>query len=236
MDETPNLGLPLVMPSQAQKHVTVNEALLRLDAAAQLVLEEAARSDPPASAPDGACYGVGPAATGAWAGQEGRVAVADNGGWSFLDPLPGWRAWDAGEGLALLRVGGGWAPEGVSRTLSGAAARFVTVEALHEVVPGGDNVTALAIPAQVTLFAASARVVTEITGTATTWRLGESGATNRFGAGLGRAAGSYADGLLGQPQAYYAPAPLVVTGEGGDLAGGQIRLALHYLAYDLPGA
>jgi hypothetical protein len=97
-------------------------------------------------------------------------------------------------------------------------------------------VTALAIPAQVTLFSASARVVTEITGTATTWRLGESGATNRFGAGLGRAAGSYADGLLGQPQAYYAPTPLVVTGEGGDLAGGQIRLALHYLAYDLPGA
>jgi hypothetical protein len=136
----------------------------------------------------------------------------------------------------LLRVGGRWTPEGVSRAASGASARFVTVEMLHDVVPGIENVTALAIPASVTLFAASARVVSAITGAATTWRLGEEGASDRFGSGLGLAAGSYADGVLGQPQGYYSPTPLVVTGEGGDLGGGQIRLALHYLVYDLPGA
>ena len=36
MAKTAQLDLPLVMPAQAQKHVTVNEALARLDAAAQL--------------------------------------------------------------------------------------------------------------------------------------------------------------------------------------------------------
>ena len=36
MARTAQLDLPLVMPAQAQKHVTVNEALARLDAAAQL--------------------------------------------------------------------------------------------------------------------------------------------------------------------------------------------------------
>ena len=236
MDDTPNLGLPLVMPSQAQKHVTVNEALLGLDAATQLVLKEASRSDPPPSPPEGACYGVGAVATGDWAGQEGRVAVADNGGWSFLDPKTGWRAWDAGEGRSVLRIGGAWVAEGVSRAASGAAARFVTVEALHDVMPGAYNTAAISVPARVTLFAASARVVSAISGTATAWRLGEAGATDRFGSGLGLSAGSYSDGLLGQPQAYYAAAPLVITGEGGDLAGGQVRLALHYLAYDLPEA
>lgn len=235
MDDTPNLALPLVQPAQAQKHVTVNDALVRLDAAAQLVLEEAVATAPPAEAPDGACYGVGAGATGDWAGQDGRLALADNGGWAFLDPRPGWRAWDAGEGRALVRTGGAWLPEGLSRGPSGASARFVTEEALHTIQPGMENVTAVQIPARVTLFAVSARVVSAVTGAASAWRLGEAGATDRFGAGLGLAEGSYADGLLGQPQAYYAPPALVITGEGGDLAGGQVRLALHYLAYDLPG-
>jgi len=236
MDNTPNLALPLVQASQAQKHVTVNEALVRLDAAAQLVLEELSLDTPPAEAEEGSCYGIGPAPSGDWAGQAGRVAVADNGGWSFLDPRPGWRGWDAGEGRALVRAGTGWVAEGLSSGPSGAAARFVTQEALHTILPGASNTTSVLIPANVTLFAASARVVSEITGTATTWRLGEGTASDRFGSGLGLAGGSYTDGLLGQPQAYYAPSALVIGGEGGDLAGGQVRLALHYLAYDLPGA
>ncbi|MEM1428784.1 MAG: DUF2793 domain-containing protein [Pseudomonadota bacterium] len=236
MDETPNIGLPLVQASQAQKHVTVNEALVRLDAAAQLVLEELSLETPPSDAPDGTCYGIGPSPTGEWAGQAGRVALFDNGGWSFLDPKPGWRGWDAGEGRAVVRVGGGWTSQGLAAAPSGAAARFVTEEALHTVLPGATNTTAVVIPANVTLFAVSARVVSAITGTAATWRLGEAGATNRFGSGLGLGAASYTDGLLGQPQAYYAPSALVISGEGGDLAGGQVRLALHYMAYDLPGA
>jgi hypothetical protein len=32
MDQTPNLKLPYILPSQAQKHVTHNEALRLLDA------------------------------------------------------------------------------------------------------------------------------------------------------------------------------------------------------------
>ncbi len=236
MDETPNLGLPLLQPSQAQKHVTVNEALLGLDATAQLVIEEAARTDPPATPREGACYGIGTGATDAWSGHDGQLAVAGNGGWTFLAPSAGWRAWDAKEGHALLRVGDAWVEEGVSRAPSGAAARFVTVEALHDIVAGPENVTGIGIPARVTLFAVSARVVSEITGSAVSWRLGEAGAADRFGSGLGKQAGSYAEGLLGQPTAYYSASPLVVTGEGGDFAGGQIRIALHYLAFDLPGA
>ena len=36
MDQTPNLKLPYIMPSQAQKHVTHNEALRFLDAVVHL--------------------------------------------------------------------------------------------------------------------------------------------------------------------------------------------------------
>lgn len=37
-DKTPNLALPFILPAQAQKHVTHNEALQRLDALVQLVV------------------------------------------------------------------------------------------------------------------------------------------------------------------------------------------------------
>ena len=68
------LGLPnsrcrWCLPAQAQKHVTVNEALARLDAAAQLRVISFAETTPPASAVDGAGYLVPAGATGAWAGQ-----------------------------------------------------------------------------------------------------------------------------------------------------------------------
>ena len=49
MARTAQLSLPLVMPSQAQKHVTVNEALARLDAAAQLRVHSSRSRCPPAS-------------------------------------------------------------------------------------------------------------------------------------------------------------------------------------------
>ncbi|MEM9900648.1 MAG: DUF2793 domain-containing protein [Pseudomonadota bacterium] len=235
MTETPNLSLPLIQPSQAQKHVTVNEALVRVDAAAQLVLQETGRDAPPASISDGFCYAIGDAPSGDWAGHAGEVAVADNGGWTFLAPRQGWRAWDAAGGHAITHGAAGWVADGFGASASGAGARFVTEEAIHDIVPGPQNVMSITIPAKVTLFAAAARVVSDVTGTAASWRLGEAGATDRFGSGLGLLAGSYADGLLGQPQAYYADVPLVVTGEGGDLSGGQLRIALHYLAYALPG-
>ena len=82
MARTAQLDLPLVMPAQAQKHVTVNEALARLDAAAQLRVISSLLSTPPASACDGQSYLVPAGATGEWAGHRaGRIAVWSNGGW-----------------------------------------------------------------------------------------------------------------------------------------------------------
>ena len=47
-DATPRLGLPWLMPAQAQKHVTVNESLGRLDA----LVQAAAQSRTEAAQPD----------------------------------------------------------------------------------------------------------------------------------------------------------------------------------------
>ena len=102
------LDLPYLLPAQAQKHVTHNEALLRLDQLCQLVLEVAEVSDPPADPPNGSAYGLAVTPNGAWAGQGGRLAFFQDGAWQFLTPQAGWRAWVRELGHLLVWDGSAW--------------------------------------------------------------------------------------------------------------------------------
>ena len=80
MPDTNRLGLPLLAPSQSQKHVTVNEALARVDALTHLALASIGSTTPPLSPTEGDVHGVGVGATGDWAGQDGTLALYLNGG------------------------------------------------------------------------------------------------------------------------------------------------------------
>lgn len=93
-DTSARLGLPFLLPSQAQKHVTHNEALERLDVLTQLVLEERDATTPPLEPANGAIYALGPAPEEAWSGNAGLLAywVAPN--WQFFTSVEGWQAWD----------------------------------------------------------------------------------------------------------------------------------------------
>lgn len=97
--ETARLQMALLQPAQAQKHVTVNESLMRLDGMVNLVLQSVSTQTPPATVLDGQCWGVPAAPTGAWVGQTGRIAVGSNGGWVFLPPSRGMRAFVADRGV-----------------------------------------------------------------------------------------------------------------------------------------
>lgn len=55
-DTSTNLLLPFLAAAQAQKHVTVNEALLKLDALVQLAVVSATTSAEPGSPSDGQVY------------------------------------------------------------------------------------------------------------------------------------------------------------------------------------
>ena len=59
MADTNRMGLPLLAPAQAQKHVTVNEAMVRLDGLTNLVLASVSTALPPVTVVDGVCYGGG---------------------------------------------------------------------------------------------------------------------------------------------------------------------------------
>jgi hypothetical protein len=104
---TANLSLPLLAADQAQKHVTVNEALLTMDGIVQCAIKELNRNAPPSA--DGGRYIVGGVSTGAWTGKSSKLAVALDGAWRFHDPRPGWRAYNLADGtLYVLDSGSVW--------------------------------------------------------------------------------------------------------------------------------
>lgn len=108
MSTTPNLDLPYILPSQAQKHVTHNEAIRRLDAVVQIAIRSRELAVPPAAPDDGARYIIAAPASGAWTGHEGDIAAFQDGAWAFLAPRDGWLAWIENEGALLVRHDSGW--------------------------------------------------------------------------------------------------------------------------------
>ncbi|MCZ8178554.1 MAG: DUF2793 domain-containing protein [Rhizobium sp.] len=90
-DTSPNLTLPFILPAQAQKHVTHNEALQRLDALVQLVVAGSATS-PPADPAEGEIHWVVTPESGLWTGRAGRLAIFQDGVWVFIAPKAGWSA------------------------------------------------------------------------------------------------------------------------------------------------
>ncbi|MBX3598217.1 MAG: DUF2793 domain-containing protein [Rhizobiaceae bacterium] len=108
MEETSNLNLPYIMPSQAQKHVTHNEALRKLDALVQLAVVSRNLATPPASPAEGTRYIVANSASGEWAGQEGNIAAWQDGAWIFYEPRAGWLAPILDEGIICFWTGIEW--------------------------------------------------------------------------------------------------------------------------------
>ena len=109
-DQTARLGLPYLAAGQMQKHVTLNEALTRLDAVVQTAVVSRTEASQPAAPPDGALYILPSGATGAaWAGQpEGALLRAEGGGWTAVEVSDGLVALVLDVGELVVRAGGGW--------------------------------------------------------------------------------------------------------------------------------
>jgi hypothetical protein len=108
MTDTANLALPFIDGSQAQKHVTHNEALRILDAAIQIGVLDMTLTSPPLSPADGERHVVATGATGAWAGQADAIAAWEDGAWRFLVPKPGWSLWSVADSNLFIYDGTHW--------------------------------------------------------------------------------------------------------------------------------
>jgi hypothetical protein len=108
MDDTARLALPFIMPGQALKHITHNEALNRLDALVQPVVEAMTVAVPPTSPLAGEAWIVPAGASGAWAGHAAEIAAWQDGAWSFLDPAEGWQVFDRATDTLRIFDGAAW--------------------------------------------------------------------------------------------------------------------------------
>ena len=106
--ESLHLKLPYLAAAQAQKHVTHNEALRRLDSLVQLAVIDSAQTDPPATPAEGDRYIVAAGGTSAWAGHDGDLASYIDGAWDFDTPEDGWLAFDVAAGVLLAHQAAGW--------------------------------------------------------------------------------------------------------------------------------
>ncbi len=231
-DQSANLALPYLAAAQAQKHVTHNEAIRRLDAFVHLVLESVTAAAPPAEPEEGARWFVPDGASGAFAGRQGTLAAYEAGVFDFLPLKAGFLGFVRDEGRLALFDGGHWVSP------LAASAQRATIEARvmeEDVTLAGPSVdTAMAIPDRAIVLGVSTRTLTTIAG-ATSYDCGIAGEPAKFGGVLGIAAGASNSGVIG-PTAFYAATPVRLTANGGDFTGGAVRVAVHFLTCPAPAA
>ena len=102
-DLSSRLDLPLLAAGQLQKHITVNEALTRLDALVQASVRSRT-AGPPASPVEGDLY----IAAAGWSVPPGTLVRFDVPDWRPLEAPEGLRVWVQDEGRLWLREDGGW--------------------------------------------------------------------------------------------------------------------------------
>ncbi|MBV2142603.1 DUF2793 domain-containing protein [Falsochrobactrum sp. TDYN1] len=127
MDQTPNLKLPYILPSQAQKHVTHNEALRLLDAVVHLSVRSRMQAEAPETPLAGERYIVASSAVGSWGGKDHLIASYIDGGWLFVSPAKGWLAYIEDEAGLMVFNGINWegtasVPDSLSLSLLGVQA------------------------------------------------------------------------------------------------------------------
>jgi hypothetical protein len=107
-EQTGRLRLPLIVTGQAQKDVTHNAALSRIDRLCPLVVAEPPRASPPPAPAANVSWIVATGATAAWAGQEAAIATWTGLDWEFLPPFEGLACWITTPGGPAVFSGGAW--------------------------------------------------------------------------------------------------------------------------------
>jgi hypothetical protein len=127
-------ALPYLYIGQAQKEITHNEALVRIDALLHPVIQDWLAAPPPSLGPssDGLCWLIAPSATGAWTAKDGQIARWTGGSWRFLTPAEGMVIWYQAEQKRLFYIGGDWAD--MAAIASPVGGTVVDVEARAAIV------------------------------------------------------------------------------------------------------
>lgn len=93
LDSTDRFALPFIQPGQAQKEMSHNEALARIDLCMQAAVVALGEDTSPPDPQPGQAWIVGDAPTGEWAGREGQIAGWTASGWRYVAPIAGMTVW-----------------------------------------------------------------------------------------------------------------------------------------------
>jgi hypothetical protein len=119
---SPRLKLPLLVPSQSQKEITHNEALLQIDAMLHLIVI-AIQNTPPATLTindAGKCWIIGTQPTGIWQASSNKIAQWTGDDWRIFEAQAGVRAYNMETQSDWRFLGGAWsAPAAVAGPTGG---------------------------------------------------------------------------------------------------------------------
>lgn len=118
MDKTPNLHLPYILSSQAQKHITHNDAIRALDALVHLSVLSNDLTVPPSTPSEGDRYIVHSNPSNEWIGQDNKIAAWQDGTWQFYAPQKGWVCWIENDENLLAFNGLNWINAGTESIAS----------------------------------------------------------------------------------------------------------------------
>ncbi len=120
--QTPRLGLPQLVTAQAQKELTHNEALARIDALLHASIEGVITAPPSLAASDaGKSWLIGIDPTGVFVGKAHWLAYWTGGSWRFVEPRDGMQVWHVTDRESYRFRDGVWrAPVTVAAPSGGA--------------------------------------------------------------------------------------------------------------------
>ncbi|MEE4350406.1 MAG: DUF2793 domain-containing protein [Pacificimonas sp.] len=109
MSETSaRLSLPLLQSAQAQKEVTHNSALARLERWVAPAVKSRSLSSPPTGANEGDLWLLPAAASGAWTGRGDHIAEWTGIDWLFVAPWEGLSVYVEDANLQVVYDGAAW--------------------------------------------------------------------------------------------------------------------------------
>lgn len=145
MENSEKLHLPYIMPSQAQKHVTHNEAIRKLDAIVQLSAKSWGLATPPNTPLAGDRYIIADNASGTWFNKSGQIAAWQDEAWHFYEPREGWLAWLEDTKSIIVFAEGEWMAIDQSNNTSNMLERL-------GINTASDNINRFSVSSDASLF------------------------------------------------------------------------------------
>lgn len=172
MNNSSRLQLPLIQPAQAQKHVTHNEALKRLDSLVQMNVISRTIGTPPENAAHDSRYVIGDSPSGEWKGKKDQMAIRNGQIWEYFQPNNGWIAWCEEERAVLVYDRDRWirAIDDKPQPIYPPSYSFKNLTLRHQITPGRYQELALAIPANAITMGYTLRIIEEVAGSSS-WRV-----------------------------------------------------------------